>query len=428
MNILMLTNTFTPHVGGVARSVEAFTAHYRRSGHRVLVVAPTYDEAPPNESDVVRIPAIQHFNGSDFSLPVMIPGLLTSALAESPPDVVHSHHPFLLGDTALRVGATYNVPVVFTHHTQYDQYTHYLSSDSTTLQRIAVEIATGYCNLCHGVIAPSRGVADSLKEHQVEVPVEVIPTGVDIERFAHGDGRRFRQEIGLPADAFVVGHLGRLAPEKNLDFLTEAVAKFLRGRQHSYFLVVGGGPMEADIEAKFAEHGLQDRLRMAGVRQGQELIDAYHAMDVFAFASHTETQGLVVAEAMAAGVPVVAVQAPGVEDVVVDKKNGRLLPADDVDSFAEALGWMDELAPGKRRALKSQMQRTVENFSIARCADRALAFYERLRATVPQIKPTEDSSWAAALRWVEEEIKILTYHAKAVGGALATTITSDENS
>ena len=423
----MLTNTFTPHVGGVARSVEAFTAHYRRSGHRVLVVAPVFDESPANETDVVRIPSIQHFNGSDFSLPVMIPGILMTALAEAPPDIVHSHHPFLLGDTALRVGATYNVPVVFTHHTQYDQYTHYLSAESTALQRIAVEIATGYCNLCHGVIAPSRGVAETLKEHKVDVPIEVIPTGVDIERFTQGDGPRFRQQIGLPADAFVVGHLGRLAPEKNLEFLTEAVATFLRGQKSAYFLVVGGGPMEAEIEAKFTEHGLKDRLRMAGVRQGQELIDAYHAMDVFAFASHTETQGLVVAEAMAAGVPVVAVNAPGVEDVVDDKKNGRLLPADDVATFADALRWVANLRPATRQALQKEMRRTVKNFSLGHCADRALAFYDTLRASVPQIKSTEDSAWAAALRWVEEEIKILTHHAKAVGGALATAINSDEN-
>lgn len=424
----MLTNTFTPHVGGVARSVEAFTAEYRQLGHRVLVVAPMFDDSPEVETDVIRIPAIQHFNGSDFSLPIPVPGLLSSALAEAPPDVVHSHHPFLLGDTALRVAATYNAPVVFTHHTQYDQYTHYLSAESSTLQRIAVEIATGYCNLCQGVIAPSQSVVAGLRGHGVDVPIEVIPTGVDSERFAQGDGQRFRQQMKIPPIAFVVGHVGRLAPEKNLAFLADAVSCFLHKHKGAYFLVVGCGSMEAEIEARLAEHGLADRLRMAGVRQGQSLVDAYHAMDAFAFASQTETQGMVVTEAMAAGVPVVAVEAPGVGDVVVDGQNGRLLPAENADHFAEALAWVAGLKANQRKKMAKHMERTVEHFSIRQCATRALEFYETLRATVPQIKPTDDSAWAAALRWVEEELKILTYHAKAVGGALATAITADEKS
>lgn len=105
MNILMFTNTFTPHVGGVARSVSAFVAEYRKAGHRVLVVAPQYEGAPNDEPDVIRIPALQNFNGSDFSVRIPVPGLLSARLADFRPDLIHSHHPFLLGDTAMRVAA-----------------------------------------------------------------------------------------------------------------------------------------------------------------------------------------------------------------------------------------------------------------------------------------------------------------------------------
>lgn len=426
MNILMLTNTFTPHVGGVARSVESFTSAYRRRGHRVVVVAPTFEGAQ-EEPDVVRIPAIQNFNGSDFSLPVPMPGLLTTMLAEAPPDVVHSHHPFLLGDTALRVGAAYSVPVVFTHHTLYDQYTHYLASDSPTLQRIAIDIATGYCNLCHGIVAPSESVATMLSQHGVEVPIEIIPTGVEAERFGKGDGADFRRKLEIPKRAIVVGHLGRLAPEKNLAFLAEAVARFVRGRDRAYFLVVGSGPMEGEITSIFEQHDLSDRLRLAGQRCGDELTDAYHAMDVFAFASQTETQGMVVTEAMAAGLPVVAVDAPGVRDVVEDGRNGRLLAAEDADEFAAALAELVEAPAKRRRQLAASIRTTVEHFSLEQCAARALAFYERLQAVVPHVKPTEDSAWAAALRWIEEELKIIAHHAKAVGGALVATTSPDED-
>ena len=116
MNIVMLTNTFTPHVGGVARSVEAFSAQYRTRGHRVLVVAPEFPDTPQDEVDVVRIPAIQNFNGSDFSVVLPVSGLLTEVLDEFQPEIIHSHHPYLLGVTALRVARYRNLPLVFTHH------------------------------------------------------------------------------------------------------------------------------------------------------------------------------------------------------------------------------------------------------------------------------------------------------------------------
>ena len=117
MQILMFTNTFTPHVGGVARSVQQFTAEFRRAGHEVLTVAPIFPGTPSDEPNVVRIPAVQEFNGSDFSVPVPIPGYLWTEIDDFKPDIIHTHHPFLLGDTALRVSSRLDVPVVFTHHT-----------------------------------------------------------------------------------------------------------------------------------------------------------------------------------------------------------------------------------------------------------------------------------------------------------------------
>ena len=135
-------------------------------------------------------------------------------LADNPPDVVHSHHAFLLGDAAVRVGAMYSAPVVFTHHTLYDQYTHYLGGESPALTRMAVDIATGYCNLCHGVIAPSQSIATMLRKRGVEPLIEVIPTGVDVERLGQGDPNEFRRRYQIPPDAFLVGHVGRLAQKK----------------------------------------------------------------------------------------------------------------------------------------------------------------------------------------------------------------------
>jgi glycosyltransferase involved in cell wall biosynthesis len=423
VNIVMFTNTFTPHVGGVARSVSAFAEEYRRRGHRVLVVAPTFEGMPDDEPDVIRAPAIQNFNGSSFSVPLPMPGRLAPILADNPPDVVHSHHAFLLGDTALRVGAMYSAPVVFTHHTLYDQYTHYLGGESPALTRMAVDIATGYCNLCHGVIAPSHSIATMLRDRGVESPIEVIPTGVDVERFGQGDPNEFRRRYQVPPDAFLVGHVGRLAPEKNLSFLIDAVGQFLQQNPGAYFVVVGTGPLAAELQQRLDAQNLHDRIRLTGVLQGDELVSAYRAMDVFAFSSLSETQGMVLTEAMAADTPVVAIEGSGVADVLRDRKNGRLLPTEDVDGFAEALAWVAAQHGAARERLLAEARHTAEEFSLEHCCDKALEFYQRLRGGTLAAKPIEDSPWQAALRWIEQEWKILSHHATVMGNMVAESTT-----
>lgn len=407
MNIVMLTNTYTPYVGGVARSVQAFTAEYRRRGHRVLVVAPEFADQPQDEMDVVRIPAIQHFNGGDFSAVLPVSGLLTEALDTFQPDLVHAHHPYLLGMTALRVARYRELPLVFTHHTLYEQYTHYVPGDSPALQRFVIELATRYANLCDQVFAPSESIARLLRERGVETPIAVVPTGVDTKRFAQGDGSGFRRMLGIPDDAFVVGHLGRLAPEKNLVFLAEAVVTFIKTQPRAHFLLVGKGPSEADIRTIFEREGLSARLHVAGILEPPQLADAYHAMDVFAFASKSETQGMVLTEAMAAGVPVVGLNAPGVKEVVKDQHNGRLLHEESIEAFASALQWVSGQASTERQVLKQCARDTAEELSMPRSAATALACYETLHARALVDRTTEDEQWEHVLHLIGTEWDIL---------------------
>ena len=333
MRILMMTNTFTPHVGGVARSVESFTTTYRQLGHPVLVVAPEFDNMPGEEIDVVRIPAIQNFNGSDFSVVLPAPGFLRSAVEAFEPDIVHSHHPFLIGSTALRLARQFSLPIVFTHHTMYEQYTHYVPGDSETLKRFVINLSTRYANLCDHVFAPSASIAAVLRKREVVAPIDVVPTGVSLELMSKGNGAAFRTVMGIPEDAFVIGHVGRLAPEKNLGLLTDAVVAFLKSDSRACFLLVGWGPSRAPLWRAFREAGLAERLYETGVLTHPILASAYQAMDLFAFASKSETQGMVLIEANAAGVPVVALNAPGVREVVVDGENGRLLAEESVEAF-----------------------------------------------------------------------------------------------
>jgi glycosyltransferase involved in cell wall biosynthesis len=371
------------------------------------------------EPDVVRLPAIQNFNNSQFSVPLVLPGMLIESIEAFKPDVVHAHHPFLLGSTALRIGAAYALPVVFTHHTRYETYTHYLSLDTPAVQRIAVEMAAGFCNLCQAVIAPSQSIAQMLRDHQVQSPIEVIPTGVDLRRLEGSDGARAREAHSLPADAIVVGHVGRLAQEKNLGFLASAVAEYLGREPRAYFLVVGQGPAQSEIEQLFEQRQLSSRLRMAGVLEGLPLVDAYRAMNVFAFASQSETQGMVVTEAMAADVPVVALDASGVRDVLSDGVNGRMLSDEDPSAFADALAWAAALDAAQRKQMQTQLRETAQRFSMPNCAARLLHVYESVVARYARAAPDiDDSPWARSMRWLETEWAIVSNMAGAVGTAL----------
>ncbi len=421
MKICMMTNTYLPHVGGVARSVSTFAQEYERLGHEVLVVAPHFDGkklAPRAEAIVERIPSLRNFNGSEFSVRLPLATALSDRLDAFQAEIMHAHHPFLLGDTALRVAMNKNVPIVFTHHTRYEDYTHYIPF-SDTLKEVAIEVPTHFANLCDGVIAPSESIARMIRKRGVKSPISVIPTGIDVDAFGAADGTKFRAKLNIPRDAVVIGHVGRLAQEKNLTYLAEAVARHLAASPQGRFLVVGDGPARDEMKQIFETHGVADRLILAGKRTGRTLREAYRAMDVFAFASKSETQGMVVAEAMAAGMPVVALNAPGVREVVRDSVNGCLLAANaSTESFAAALGKVAGDASW-RKELAVEAKKTAQDFSSERSAQRALAFYEEVRkATRARRLVDHFHPWGALLKRVGLEWDLLSARAQTVAAAV----------
>ena len=421
MKILMFTNTYLPHVGGVARSVSSYEHEFCRRGHEVRIVAPQFEGATDSTSRVLRTPAIQHFNGSDFSVRIPVPGLLADFADTFHPDILHSHHPFLLGDAALRLAWSRRLPLVFTHHTMYEQYAHYVPINSDVLQRFVIQMTTDYCNLCTHVIAPSESVAKVILERGVVSPITTIPTGIDVELYGSGGGSRFRRRFQIDEKATVVGHVGRLAAEKNLEFLSEAVGRYLSERAGAVFLVVGSGEARETMERILRDYAEPRQIVFAGTHTGQDLADAYAAMDVFAFSSQSETQGMVLAEAMAAGVPAVALDAPGVREIVW-AENGVLLDSRaSGDEFASAIG---EIADNKaRRAQLSEGARaTAREFSLPHCADRMLALYERLVRDYARSAETDPGPWDRLLGRLEIEWNLLVEKTSAIAAAAAAAV------
>jgi 1,2-diacylglycerol 3-alpha-glucosyltransferase len=420
MKIAMFTNTYQPHVGGVARSIKTLEDGCRLMGHEVRVVAPESDGAEASE-EVLRVPAIQHFHGSDFCVRVPVPNLIRDFMDDFQPDLIHSHHPFLLGDAALRESWKMRVPILFTHHTLYERYTHYVPLDSAALKRVAIQIATEYCNLCDLVISPSQSIAELLLERGVMAPVKVLPTGIDTARFGKGDGARCRETLGIPPDVKLVGHVGRLATEKNLTYLAGAVAACLREEKNAVFLLVGDGESREGMLEMLSQRCDPGRLFSPGSLTESALVDAYAAIDCFAFSSQTETQGIVLAEAMAAGCPVVALDGPGVREIVRNGENGILLKSDAPEAeFTRALLRVIR-DRAYSEALAEAARNSVGRYDIRRCVGRMLRIYRRLIEQGDRVVLGDPSQWDRVLSGVEIEWELLAAKMSAAVAALVET-------
>ena len=425
MHICMFTNTYLPHVGGVARSVHNFAQDLQKAGHRVLIVAPTFPEAGIDDTEddmILRVPAIQNFNGSDFSMRIPVPFYINEKLDDFKADIIHSHHPYLLGDAAFRAARRRRLPLVFTHHTLYEEYTHYVTGDNEDFKRFARNLSTMYANLCDQVVAPSKSIADLIQDRGVTTPVTEIPTGVDTAFFGSADGHAFKKTWQIPENAFVIGHVGRLAPEKNLAFLSKSVARSMKSLADTWFCVAGEGPEKAQIRDIFAAHNLLDRLVLTGNLTGKDLADAYQAMDMFVFSSKSETQGMVLTEAMAAGTPVIALDAAGVREVVRHNRNGVLLYGDaDDKAFSQAL--CDAVShPEKTAAWQQCALQTAQDFSREVCAQKLSDLYAHAISqenSDMENKESETEPWETFLLAIQTEWDLISEKAQTI----ARTIT-----
>lgn len=334
MNIAFFTNNYKPFVGGVPIAIENLANELRRHGHHVHIFAPEYGKGDEEDVDVFRTWSIKNFNDSSFVLPIPLALSTYLTFNDVQADVVHVHHPFLLGISGLRAARAENLPVVFTYHTQYEKYAHYLPWDSTMVREMAVGIATRFANSCDAVIAPSTDIQKQLVERGVDVPIRVIPTGVDLSQFEQGSPAFLRDRFGLAQGDKILLFVSRLAKEKNVSLLLDAFGKLARQMPEAHFVLVGSGEEEQALQDEARSAGLESRVHFTGTLSGEELIGAYKSADLFVFASVTETQGMVVLEAMAGGCPVVAVDAPGVRDVVEEGSNGFLVSDGDTEQFA----------------------------------------------------------------------------------------------
>lgn len=381
MRIGFFTDTYTPQINGVVTSIKLFTDALERKGHEVYIFAPT-PRQPTDTARIVRIPSVPFAFQPEMRVASIYSQHAYRLVRRANLDVIHSHDPFAIGLFSLAVAKRFRIPYVHTYHTLYPEYVHYIWETRFT-RAMAQRLSREFCDQCDLVLAPSTKIEKALAQWGVTAPVELLPTGVDAGRFAKRDlaaAAALRARFDIPESDRLLTFVGRIGREKNVDLLVEAMAHVTtRGAR---LLIVGNGPYRPDLERHIAALGVGDRVTFTGYLQRDDVAAAYAASDAFFFASTSETQGLVVAEAMASGLPVIAVEDLAVGDAVTDGVNG-FLTAETPEALAEAA---DRVLtdPSLRAAMGAESIRRAEDLSIDLMAERLAALY----AGVVESKPS----------------------------------------
>jgi glycosyltransferase involved in cell wall biosynthesis len=335
MHIGFFTNTYRPTMSGVVRSVDTFREAFIRLGHSVFIFAQKAAKYEDSEPFIFRYPAIEVPFANDYAFPVPISPAIDSVLPALKLDVIHSHHPFLLGDTAASKAKSLGLPLVFTFHTRYDEYTHYGPLGPELSKMVIDRWMSHYLEKCQHVITPSESIKQILIDNGVEGDITAVPTGIDITPFVEADGQPVREKRGWGNDIVLIS-VGRLAKEKNFETLLRAAAQVMKERSHVKLVIIGGGLEEKSLAKLAVELGIAGQVEFTGTVPYEDVPSYLKAADIFCFASVTETQGLVTMEAMAAGLPIVAVGATGTSDAVDDGQDG-LLTENDPAALAAAM-------------------------------------------------------------------------------------------
>ena len=376
MKIAMMTNNYKPFVAGVPISVERLTEGLRRRGHQVVVFAPSYDDQE-EEADVVRYRSLLRGVACGFSVPDSLDPKIERSFRDGNFDVIHVHHPMLIGRTARYLSRKYQIPLVFTYHTRYEQYLHYVGmSGLSGLLPYYIRSCTKQCDL---VIAPTQKIKEHLEEIQIAPPIRVLPTGLTKDAYFPDEARsREIREGLLKGRRYLFLTVARLAKEKNLDFLLNSLRIFKEKNGADFrFVMVGEGPERKRLEQKAEVLGLTDEICFVGKVQNEQIKNYCHASYLFLFASGSETQGIVLLEAMAAGTPVLALQATGTEDIVQNGINGYMTQASEIE-FAEKL--MDILEKKEIAYLRQGALATAGNYESSRIAREAEEAYRSIFA------------------------------------------------
>jgi 1,2-diacylglycerol 3-alpha-glucosyltransferase len=340
LRALMLSDVYFPRVNGVSTSIQTFRADLAALGCSTLLVAPRYEQTWLDDSGTRRVVSRRvPFDPEDRLMRRRALYAACRAL-EGQFDLIHIQTPFLAHSVGIRLARELGVKVVETYHTYFEEYFHHYVPmlPRAALRVFARAVSRSQCNAVDVIIAPSTPMAEVLRDYGARARIEVIATGLDMEVFERGNGDRFRAAHGIEPDRPVVLHVGRVAFEKNIGFIVDVFGDVVAQVPDALLIIAGEGPALPALRRHVRDRGLAECVRFVGyLDRSSELLDCYRSADVFAFASNTETQGLVLLEAMAVGTPVVSTAVLGTKEILARGCPGAIVAREHRAEFARAV-------------------------------------------------------------------------------------------
>lgn len=378
MHIGFYTNAYRPTISGVVRSVGSFRKALTDLGNNVFIFAPQTEEYEDDEPFIFRYPSVDFPQFPDLPFVIPISPSIDHLLPSLKMDVIHSHHPVLLGQTATHISAKFGLPLVFTFHSRYWEYSRYAGSFGQDFIKNQIDnILCDYLQKCHHIITPSDSLKQILKEeYGFSEQITTLPTGVDVSQFETLNRQAERKKHKWN-DEIVLISAGRLAVEKNWDTLMEAAAMVMHKNPKVRLVLLGDGSERKKLLKKAKNLGITGRVEMPGGINLDEVGNFLVAADIFCFASVSEAQGLVTLEAMAAGLPVAAIDGSGTRDILEDGVQG-FMTANDAEALAQGI---EKLVVNQE--LRSKMgcaaRVRAHEFDIVNQAKKLLDVYEQAR-------------------------------------------------
>ncbi len=340
MRVLMISDVYFPRVNGVSTSIQTFRRALSAQGHESSLIAPAYPQPFDDEPGIHRIGSrYLPFDPEDRVMKARAIRRLGDRLAGERYDLVHIQTPFVAHYLGVDLADRLGLPRVETYHTFFEEYLfHYIAFlPKAWLRAAARRFSRAQSRAVDALIVPSTAMRERLAEYGVTTPMHVLPTGIPLTDFRGGDGAGFRRERGIPPGRPLMLFVGRVAFEKNIGFLIRALERALRAVPDLLLVIAGEGPASGPLKKEVARRHLQEHVLFVGyLDRRAALLDCYRAADAFVFASRTETQGLVLLEAMALGLPVISTAVMGTRDIVGPGR-GALVPEDDEADFASAM-------------------------------------------------------------------------------------------
>ncbi len=334
VNVGMMSDTYIPQINGVATSVHLFKEYLEEMGNNVYVFAPV---VPSDEARTFKVSGLKFFFEPQHRFAIPLSQKILKLSSKLDLDIVHSHAPFSMGFQAIRLSEKIGIPHIHTYHTLLTEYRHYLPMPLRPTEKAVKEFSMWFCNMTDAVIAPTEKIKTELTDYGVKVPVYTLPTGIDVKNFQRNLKYSIREKHSIPQNDKIVLFVGRIAKEKNILFLIDAFFELHKKIDNITLVIVGDGPEKQEIIHRALHLGIRNKVILAGYIAREDIIEYYRQSDLFAFASVTETQGLVVLEALAAGLPVVAVAKEGIADVLIEGKGCLLVDKPLIGPFVDKM-------------------------------------------------------------------------------------------